>query len=253
MTTQRSAQPESDHMQRSGEGKIKIMMSIPALALEKTDIAIERNLADVFGVQYFEAESRAVIEARPTNLYHYKTYIGVHEVTVEAGDCVYYLGPDGRSAWLRRGPIRVESPHLATVLRGYMPDDKWTAIEQGTTLPYVNACSTKQLFPPERPGDPTLQLLYMPPHTAEQAHHIHSTVRVVYVQSGRGTSVVGIGDQVIRNELLPGMVCVLEPMCPHHFETGREHLTCIPLHVFSSTGRLEFDHPMKQGTHLIDH
>jgi mannose-6-phosphate isomerase-like protein (cupin superfamily) len=229
------------------------MMSISALALENTDIAIERDLTEVFGVRYFEPQSRAVIEARPTNLYYYKTYVGTHEVVAEAGDCVYYLGPDGRSAWLRRGPIRVESNHLATLIRGYMPDDKWTAIEQGTTLPYVNACSTKQLFPPERPGDPTLQLLYMPPHTAEQAHHIHSTVRVVYVQSGRGTSVVGIGDHIVRNELVPGMVCILEPMCPHHFETGNEHLACIPLHVFSSTGRLEFDHPMKQGTHLIDH
>ena len=228
------------------------MMSLPAVAPDDTGFAIERDLADVFGVRYFEPQSRAVVEARTTNLYHYKAFIGVHDVVAEAGDCVYYLAADGRSAWLRRGPIRVDSRHLATVIRGYMPDDKWTAFEQSTTLPYVNACSTKQLFPPERPGDPTLQLLYMPPHTSEQVHHIHSTVRVVYVQSGRGVSVVGIGDHIVRHELVPGTVCILEPMCPHHFETAGEPLACIPLHVFSSTGRLEFEHPMKQGTHLID-
>jgi quercetin dioxygenase-like cupin family protein len=92
----------------------------------------------------------------------------------------------------------------------------------------------------------------MPPHTTEQAHHIHSTVRVVYVLSGRGNSVVGIGDQTATHELLPGMVCILEPMCPHHFETNGEPLLCTPLHIFSSTGRHELDHPMLHGTHLID-
>ncbi len=219
---------------------------------EGETIALKRDLADVFGARYFGPGSSAVVDARPTNLYHYRTFVGIHDVAVEAGDCVYYVGDDGRAAWLRRGPARVASRHLATVIRGYMPEDKSTTIHQGTTLPYVNGCSTKQLFPPERPGDPTLQLLHMPPHTTEQAHHIHSTVRVVYVLSGRGNSVVGIGGQTATHELLPGTVCILEPMCPHHFETGDEPLLCTPLHIFSSTGRHELDHPMLHGTHLID-
>jgi len=209
------------------------------------------DLAKVFGVRFFGPGSNTVVEARPTNLYHYRAFIGVHDVAVEAGDCVYYLGDDARSASLRRGPTRVASRHLATVVRGYMPEDKSTTIQQGTTLPYVNGCSTKQLFPAERPGDPTLQLLYMPPHTTEQVHHIHSTVRVVYVLSGCGVSVVGIGNHTVTHELSPGMVCVLEPMCPHHFETSSEPLLCTPLHIFSSTGRQELDHPMLYGTHLI--
>lgn len=146
----------------------------------------------------------------------------------------------------------IHSRHMATVIRGYMPEDKTTTIHQGTTLPYVNGCSTKQLFTAERPGDPTLQLLYMPPHTTEQAHHIHSTARVVYVLSGRGTSIVGIDSKIIRQTLVPGMVCVLEPMCPHHFETKDEPLMCIPLHIYSSVGRQEWNHPMFHGTHLID-
>jgi len=221
-------------------------------ASKENAIQIKRDLPDAFGPRYFRLGSCAIVEARSTNLYHYKAFVGFHDVVVEAGDCVYYIGNDARSASLRRGPTRVGSHHVATVIRGYMPEDKSTTIHQGTTLPYVNACSTKQLFPPERPGDPTLQLLYMPPYTSEQAHHIHSTVRVVYVLSGRGNSVVGIGDHTVINELSPGMVCLLEPMCPHHFETGSEALLCAPLHIFSSTGRHELDHPMAYGTHLID-
>ena len=146
----------------------------------------------------------------------------------------------------------ISSRRLAVVVRGYMPEDRTTTIQQGTTLPYVNGCSTKQLFPAERPGDPTLQLLYMPPHTTEQVHHIHSTFRVVYVMAGCGISVVGLGSHVTHHELVPGTVCVLEPMCPHHFETSAEPLLCIPLHIFSSTGRQELDHPMLSGTHFTD-
>ncbi len=211
-----------------------------------------RDLADLYGARYFAPGTTEVFEARPTNLYFYRAYVGAHTVTVETGDCVFWIGDEGRSACLRRGPARIQSRHLATVIRGYMPEDKTTTMHQGTTLPYVNGCSTKQLFPAERPGDPTLQLLCMPPNTTEQAHHIHSTARVVYILSGRGTSIVGIGDQIARQELTPGMVCVLEPMCPHHFETSGDSLLCIPLHIFSTIGRQELDHPMFNGTHLID-
>jgi len=41
-------------------------------------------------------------------------------------------------------------------------------------------------------------------------------------------------------------------MCPHHFETGPDPLVCLPLHIFSSTGSRELDHPMVHGTHLIE-
>ncbi len=232
------------------------MPSMTATARDGDTVAITRepgrDLADVFGAKFYAPGTSAVVEARSTNLYYYRAFIGAHDVTVERGDCVYTLGDDAHSAALHRGPAQVASRHLATVVRGYMPEHKTTTIVQGTTLPYVNGCSTKQLFPPERPGDPTLQLLYMPPYTTEQVHHIHSTVRVVYVMSGRGHSVIGIGKHTVTHELCAGMVCILEPMCPHHFETGSESLLCIPLHIFSSTGRLELDHPMLTGTHLID-
>src|SRR5689334_24569304 len=121
-----------------------MMLSMTVAARECDTVAIKRDLAEVFGVRFFAAGASAVVEARPTNLYHYRAFIGAHEVTFEAGDCVYYLGDDAHSAWLRRGPTSVASRHLATVIRGYMPEDRSTTIHQGTTLPYVNGCSTKQ-------------------------------------------------------------------------------------------------------------
>lgn len=222
------------------------------IALGGDGPAVDDRLAEAYGVRYLARDEVTVVEARPTNLYHYTAYLGQHSVTVERGDCAFYLADDTGTAYLVRGPTVVQSRHIATVVRGYMPEDKSSTIRQGTTLPYVNGCSTKQVFPPERPGDPTLQVLYMPPHTTEQAHHIHSTARIVYIVRGRGTSVVGVGKQTVVRELLPGMTCILEPMCPHHFETGADPLVCLPLHVYSSTGARELDHPMFHGTHLID-
>lgn len=234
--------------------ELSLLMSAPARADDPH--VLERDLVETFGVRYFAPVAGrpvpTIADAQPANLYHYRCYLGPQTITVERGDCVYFIGEDGESAHLRRGPTTVTSAFLATVMRGYMPETKSTTMVQGTTLPYVNGCSTKQLFPPDRPGDPTLQLLYMPPNTTEQAHHVHSTARVVYVLRGRGTSVVGIGAHIHRHPLLPGMVCILEPMCPHHFETGADPLVCVPLHVFSSTGAREFEHPMFQGTHVVD-
>jgi mannose-6-phosphate isomerase-like protein (cupin superfamily) len=203
-----------------------------------------------FGVRYVRRGAQEVLEAKDGNLYHYTAYLGHHELAVERGDCVFWISDDLETAHQQRGASKVTSRHIATVVRGYMPEHKSTSMSQGTTLPYVNGCSTKQLFPPERPGDPTLQLLYMPPHTTEQAHHIHSTARVVYILRGRGVSVVGTSEHTTRHDLVPGMTCVLEPMCPHHFETSAEPLVCIPLHVFSSSAN-EFDHPMFRGTHVV--
>lgn len=211
-----------------------------------------RHLMDTFGVRYFEPGANAIVEAGEDNLYYYQAYLGAHQIAVERGDAIFYLGDDGTSAHVNRGPVTVDSKHIATVIRGYMPETKSTTMKYRTTLPYVNGCSTKQLFAPERAGDPTLQLLDIPPHSTEQAHHIHSTVRVVYILRGSGRSIVGMNEATVVEPLYAGKICVLEPMCPHHFETDGEHLVCMPLHVFSSVGSAEQNHPMFNGTYLMN-
>ena len=78
-------------------------------------------------------------------------------------------------------------------------------------------------------------------------------MRVVWVLEGHGTSVVGLGENTATEELFPGKVCILEPMCPHHFETpfGRE-LVVVPFHVFSTVPSVETNHPMFNGTFLMN-
>ena len=210
----------------------------------------QQDLKALYGVEYYPSGTTAVVEAREDDLYYYKAFVGPHQVQVERGDCVYYLSADKRTAHLQRGPATAESPHIAVIVRGYMPENKSSGIITKTNLPYVNGCSTKQVFAPDRPGDPTLQLLNIPPYSAEQAHHIHSTVRVAYILAGKGRSVVGMEQNLVIEELLPGKTVILQKMCPHHFETDAEHLLVLPLHVFSTVGQIEANHPMFNGTHM---
>lgn len=206
----------------------------------------------LFGVRYFHSDKIAVYNADPDQLYFFQVFIGEQEVEVAAGDCVYYFNAALDMAMVKRGPCNIRSRHLATVIRGYMHPDASTSLAGVTTLPYVNGCSTKQLFPPLRIGDPTLQYLHIPPFSKEQEHHIHSTVRVVLIKSGRGKSVVGLSGKNFEQDLLAGTVCIFDPMSPHHFETPTaEPLVALPLHVFSSAGSLEKNHPMFNGTIMI--
>ncbi|MGZ6465237.1 MAG: hypothetical protein ACXWSC_20105 [Bdellovibrionota bacterium] len=163
------------------------------------------------------------------------------------------MSSDKREAVLARGNKTVKSEHFATIIRGYAPPDKRTSISVETNLPYVNGCSARQLFHPERPGDPTWQLLRMPAFTSEQIHHIHTTARAVYILQGKAVCVVGMGKNVSRHPLVPGLVCVFESMCPHHFETTDEELIALPVHVWSTTSGAESNHPMFLGTIPVNH
>lgn len=211
-----------------------------------------QDLHSLYGVQYLMPGEKAHLQSPDGDLYTYDVFFGPHTVNVEKGDCAFTVSDDLRQAELHRGPVQFKSKHVSTVIRGYAPENKSASFQYGTNLPYVNGCSTRQIFSPERPGDPTLQLLRIPPFTSEQAHHIHSTSRVVYVVSGSGHSVVGMRHKFSKTELKPGMLCVLDKMCPHHFETGDEWLTVLPVHVWSSAGHLENDHPMYNGTFMMN-
>lgn len=209
----------------------------------------------MYGVKYYHTSNPTIHVASPDQTYYFKTYIGKQdgEISIEYGDSIYYLSEDLKQVILRRGPCKIHSEHCATLIKGYMPSEMIASLEGITVLPYVNGCSTRQLIAPARPGDPTIQMLKIPAYSAEQAHHIHSTVRVVYVLEGRAKSVVGMEGKSVDHDLLPGTVCILDPMCPHHFETPYgEHIKVIPLHVFSSVGSLEAAHPMFHGTYLMD-
>ncbi|WP_062057936.1 hypothetical protein [Aquimarina longa] len=205
-----------------------------------------------FGAHYFHTDISDVYESDLDQLYFFKTYIGNHKINVEKGDSIFFFDDQLKNAKVLKGPCLIESNHLATVIRGYMHPEASSSLRGVTTLPYVNGCSTKQIFHPIRLGDPTLQYLKMPPFSKEQEHHIHSTFRVVLILDGFGKSIVGIENNNMVTDLKPGTICILEPMCPHHFETNTEKpLIAIPLHIFSSVGSLEKNHPMFNGTVII--
>ncbi len=187
---------------------------------------------------YFSASSE---------LYKYRVYAGEHQVNLKDGESAWYYeqrnsGPWGLSS---RNEQKIYSKFCCTVISGYTPPERTSQIID-TNLPYINGCSTENLLPPIRLGDPTMQMLYMPPHTSEQARHIHSTARVVYVLDGRGVSVTD-KETVIQK----GDVLVLDKMIPHHFVTEYDSLWCSPMHIYSSVGS-EKNHPMYNGTYVIN-
>jgi mannose-6-phosphate isomerase-like protein (cupin superfamily) len=205
----------------------------------------------IFGAHFIENKV-SVVESCPDDLYFFRAFVGKQTIRVEQGDGLFTLNEDIKEASFRRGPIDLESLHFSVLVRGYSAPDKRVSLRERTYLPYVNGCSTRQIIPPERPGDPTLQMLYLPPHSSEQAHHIHSTARVVYVLKGSGTCVVGMEKSIRKTALKSGMVCILERMCPHHFETDESELLVLPVHVWSSVGGSEYNHPMYNGTFLLN-
>lgn len=207
-----------------------------------------------YGASYYAKGATAELSQRDGDLYAYQVLIGKQgAVELPRGSSMITFAADGSAVWKPGGHDHWSQWHrFAVILPGYQCGHKSVSLDQNSNLPYVNGCNTRQLFPPERIGDPTLQQLTMPPHTSEQVHHIHSTVRVVYVLSGRGYSIVGQAGDSTETELLPGMVCVLDPMCPHHFRTEDEQLIVLPVHVWSSTpAGMEQNHPMFNGTKEI--
>lgn len=190
----------------------------------------------------------SIVVSTAKDLYQYRCFVKSQAV-VTSNQCSYwYL--DGKEVGCFTGNGEVFAGFEVCVeILGYTPETRTSTYTRGTDLPYLNGCSTKQLISPNRPGDPTWQLLQMAPNATEQKHHMHSTARIVYVISGEGKSVVGMPGAQETYALTPGMVLILDKMEPHHFTSGVNGLLVAPLHVFS-TGTNEFNHPMFAGTHL---
>ena len=196
------------------------------------------------------SSQRAVVESSDLDLYQYKVYIGDHAIATNKNSSYWYIANDLVISGTGNGST-LHSNQMCVEILGYTPEHRVSSFSRGTDLPYVNGCSTKQLINPVRPGDPTFQMLYIPPHTSEQVHHIHATPRVVYVADGEGHSVVGSVTESTNYELKKGDVVILPKMTPHHFMTTESSLTVLPVHIFSTIASAEFDHPMFNGTHKV--
>lgn len=192
----------------------------------------------------------AIVDCSENDLYQYRVYVGDNTITTSKRNSYWYI--DGETAYCKTGDgTSLISKKMCVEIFGYTPETKSSTFTKGSELPYVNGCSTKQLIPPGRPGDPTFQLLYIPAYTSEQVHHIHATPRVVYVAKGNGESIVGTSAHKEIHALTEGDVIILGKMVPHHFATQSDTLVVLPVHVFSSIGSEEFNHPMFNGTHRV--
>jgi len=192
-----------------------------------------------------------IVESSIFDLYQYKVYIGHNKIETNIRASYWYLDMDDTAVSTTGNGGVIVSEHMCVEIFGYTPETRTSTYNRGTDLPYINGCSTKQLIPPVRPGDPTFQMLTIPPYTSEQAHHIHATPRVVYVAKGQGVSIVGTADSQTEYELNYGDVILLGKMTPHHFKTTDSELVVLPIHIFSSIASAEFDHPMFNGTHKV--
>ena len=191
-----------------------------------------------------------IFDCAVTELYQYRVYVGLNEIQTTSQSSYWYINGDTVVSTTGNGNA-ITSQSMCVEIFGYTPETRTSTFGRGTDLPYINGCSTKQLINPVRAGDPTFQMLYMPPYTAEQAHHIHATARIVYVAKGKGNSIVGSATQSKEYELNQGDVIILDKMVPHHFETLDSELLVLPMHVYSSVASEEHNHPMFIGTHKI--
>ena len=199
--------------------------------------------------KFYTTDKSDIAHAKPHDLYQYTAYIGENNIVTSKFNSYWYI--DGVNVKSYSGePDRISSKLLCVEIIGYTPENRSSTFSKYTDLPYINGCSTKQLLNPVRAGDPTWQMLYIPPHTSEQAHHIHSTTRVVYVASGSGKSHIGSSGHTETYDLKAGMVLIIDKMMPHHFSTQDDSLIVLPLHIFSSTAE-EHNHPMFLGTSKI--
>jgi len=197
----------------------------------------------------FNIDAPHMTESSIFDLYQYKVYIGKNSVSTNNKNSYWYI--EDNTVISKSGDDSIiDSGILCIEIFGYTPETRTSTYSRYTDLPYINGCSSKQLIPPNRLGDPTWQLLLLPQHTSEQSHHIHSTARIVYVAEGEGKSIIGQDGHTTEINLTPGTVIILDKMVPHHFVTTDSHLLVLPLHVYSSVAG-ETTHPMRSGTHEI--
>lgn len=199
---------------------------------------------------HFCTDNPFVYNSKSESPYSFKVYIGPQtSIAIETGDTGFYFAEGGLLVHSIPGPATIDSTIMCTVIRGFTGLD--IQVKQSHfhgVLPYINACSTRQLIHADRAGAPTLQLLKMGPWTKEQAHHVHSTPRVVYIAKGRGRSILGQQGHSTTIELVAGQGLILDEFCPHHFETDDVDLIALPLHIYSSIPNEKW-HPMYLGTH----
>lgn len=116
-------------------------------------------------------------------------------------------------------------------------------VEQLGRLQYIDGCSDTLLISPVVRGEACLNLLVIPPGTAQTAH-THPSFRAGLICGGSGHC-------QLNNQSVPleqGDVFVIEPEGLHSFHTVEQSLSVIAFHPDSDFGPHRDDHPMVNRT-----
>ena len=125
-------------------------------------------------------------------------------------------------------------------------------IEAEGRLRYIDGCTDTLLVCPPRLGEPCLNHLHIPPHTA-QTQHTHPSERIGVILRGRGECRVPSQDGAdIVYPLSPGMGWRIPTGAKHSFFTTDESLDVIAWHPDSDFGPTDGNHPMINRTILPD-
>lgn len=122
-------------------------------------------------------------------------------------------------------------------------------VEESGRLVYIDNCSDSLLVYPPRLGDPSLNHLHFP-KKIDQSFHIHPSVRLGVVLSGKGISDVKTSDGVKSIDLVPGVVFVLEERETHRFKTNDSVMNVIAFHPDGDWGPTDHNHTMLNRTYV---
>jgi quercetin dioxygenase-like cupin family protein len=120
-------------------------------------------------------------------------------------------------------------------------------LENSGRLCYIDGCSDSLLVFPPRMGDPSLNLLCFPPGI-DQSFHIHPSIRLGIVVSGKGKACL-LNEEL---DLEPGNIFCIEEREYHRFTTQDSSMSIVAFHPDGDWGPTDQNHTMLNRTYILN-
>ncbi|TWC37736.1 AraC-like protein [Pseudomonas sp. SJZ079] len=144
------------------------------------------------------------------------------------------------------GPIQVRGDAQALIVshQGYTGTTLLGGpVEDQGRLRYVDGCTSSLLLAPQTAGDPCLNFLHLPAHTA-QTPHSHPSLRAGLILSGNGYCETELGLLAFE----PGTLFVIPPGVRHSFQSTEQAMRIVIFHPDSDSGPSDTNHTMLNRT-----
>jgi quercetin dioxygenase-like cupin family protein len=207
------------------------------------------DVLDTMYPSYGEKVVNALYHARPySTLYG---YIMSGEVTFPNGS----VGVEGQyfCYWTAKGDAITTTGEVYVFTRlGFKGQNTIGGpIEESGRLVYIDSCSDSLLVYPPRMGDPSLNLLKFPAGT-KQSYHIHPSIRLGLVVSGKGYACIKKAYEEEQIELKPGTMFCIKEREQHRFVTTSQEMTVIAYHPDGDWGPTDHNHTMLNRTYITN-